>query len=136
MSGIRLEHVALWTRDLERMREFYLTALNGHCGARYENRHTGFRSYFVEFDGGARLELMSRPVDTVPGGPAAPVFGYAHVAFQLDSRSAVDEWVARLEAAGATILGRPRQTGDGYYEAVVVDPEHNTIELMAVAAVP
>lgn len=125
-----IEHVALWVRDLERMREFYVASLEGESGALYENPRTGFRSYFISFGGGARLELMRRPAaaDGVP--PASRDVGYAHVAFRLGSREAVDAAVARLESRGVAIVGRPRVTGDGYYEAVIADPEGNRVELM------
>ena len=130
MSVMRIEHVAIWTRDLERMREFYVALLQGQSGARYENSRTGFQSYFITFGDGARLELMSRPAGQVQERPISEVVGYAHVAFRLGSREAVDTLVAHLEAQGIAVLGPPRQTGDGYYEAVVEDPEGNKIELV------
>jgi lactoylglutathione lyase len=105
--------------------------LDGRGGPLYENPRTGFRSYFVSFDGGARVELMSRPAHE-PEQRAAEEhsLGYAHVAFRLGSREAVDAAVVRLEARDVPILGRPRVTGDGYYEAVIADPEGNRIELV------
>ena len=105
--------------------------LDGRSGALYENPRTGFRSYFVSFDEGARLELMSRPADEPEcRAPEDRSLGYAHVALRLGGREAVDAVVARLEAQGIAILGRPRVTGDGYYEAVIADPEGNRIELV------
>lgn len=112
----RLEHVALWTNDLERLREWYERELGGRAGGRYANAATGFSSYFVEFDGGARLELMSMP-------GREPGLG-AHVAFSLGSRDAVNAVAASLGAVES-----PRTTGDGYYEAVVLDPDGNRVEL-------
>lgn len=105
--------------------------LDGRSGALYENARTGFRSYFVSFDEGARLELMSRPAHEPEHRPLEDhSLGYAHVALRLGSREAVDGAVARLEAQGVAILGRPRVTGDGCYEAVIADPEGNRIELV------
>jgi lactoylglutathione lyase len=130
MTGIRIEHVALWTRDLERMRDFYVAGLGGQSGALYANPRTGFRSYFISFGDGARLELMSRPAASAQNTPESGEAGYAHVSFRVGSREAVDAAVARLESQGVAILGRPRVTGDGYYEAVIADPEGNRIELM------
>lgn len=127
---VRIEHVALWVRDLERMRRFYLTSLDGQSGPLYENPGTGFRSYFVSFGGGARLELMSRRGEADPSVPAPRDGGYGHVAFRFGSREAVDAAVSRLESQGVVIVGRPRVTGDGYYEAVITDPEGNRVELM------
>jgi lactoylglutathione lyase len=129
MSEIRLEHVAVWAWDVERMREFYVTMLHGQSSVLYENSRTGFRSYFISFRDSARLELMSRQSGPRREESEPAVFGYAHVAFRLGSRAAVDAWVARLEAQGVAVLGRPRQTGDGYYEAVVADAEGNAVEL-------
>ena len=131
MTEVHLEHVALWARDLERLRAFYVSALGGRSGPPYANPRTGFRSYFVAFGGGARLELMSRSGAPMSERPEGDVQGYAHVAFRLGSRAAVDALTAELEAAGVAVLGRPRVTGDGYYEAVVADPEGNRIELVA-----
>jgi lactoylglutathione lyase len=105
--------------------------LGGRSGALYENPRTGFRSYFVSFDDGARLELMSRPAhEPEQRAPEDHSLGYAHVALGLGGRERVDAVVARLEAEGVAILGRPRVTGDGSYEAVIADPEGNRIELV------
>ena len=128
---MHVEHVAVWARDLERLCAFYVEALAGRSGPLYENPRTGFRSYFVSFDGGARLELMSRADVASPRAPADAAPGLAHVAFRVGSREAVDTTVARLEAAGAAITSRPRTTGDGCYEAVIEDPEGNRLEIVA-----
>jgi lactoylglutathione lyase len=126
---IRIEHVAIWTRDLERMREFYIDLIGGQSGPLYENARTGFRSYFISFAEGARLELMSRPATQIGVASVDYSPGYSHVAFRVGSRKAVDELVVRLELQGVAILSRPRVTGDGYYEAVIADPEGNRVEL-------
>ena len=129
MSDFRLHHVALWTRNLEQMRAFYVDVLGGTSGSRYENPRTGFQSYFISFSDGPRVELMSRPSEG--GAPStAPGCGYAHIALSVRSRTAVDEAVARLRGCGVTVSSEPRTTGDGYYEAVVEDPEGNKIELV------
>jgi len=117
----RIEHVALWTDALEPLRAWYERWLGGRSGPRYENAETGFGSYFLEFKGGARLELMRMPGQE-PGLRA-------HVAFALGSQGRVDALVAELRAAGVQVLNGPRTTGDGYYEAVVTDPDGNRVEL-------
>ncbi len=125
-----IAHLAIWVEDLELMRDFYLEALGGSSGERYENPSTGFNSYFVSFGEGARLELMSSP-DIGPRlpHPSEHSAGYAHMALALGTREEVDTKVSALERSGVTIVSRPRVTGDGYYEAVVLDPEGNRLEL-------
>jgi lactoylglutathione lyase len=125
---MRVEHVAVWTRDLERLRTFYERWLGATAGERYERRETGFASYFLSFADGARLELMSRP--DLPAG-VDQATGLTHVAFSLGSEAGVDELTAELAAAGVEVLDGPRRTGDGYYESVVLDPDGNRIELVA-----
>lgn len=126
----RLVHVALWTRDLERLRAFYVAVIGGRAAAKYVNSRTGFESYFVELGGGARLELMTGG-NVAPRGDGGASVGYAHVALSVGSRAAVDALVARLAGKGVRVLSAPRTTGDGYYEAVVEDPDGNAVEIVA-----
>jgi lactoylglutathione lyase len=127
---MRIEHVALWTSDLQRARDFYTTHLGAQAGALYHNPRTGFRSYFLRFADGARLELMQRPdVGPRPGAPGHESGGYAHIALALGSEAAVDGLTEQLRRAGVTVLSAPRRTGDGYYESVVLDPDGNRLEL-------
>ena len=127
---VGIHHVAVWVVDLDRARAFYVDALGGRSGPAYHNPRCGFRSYFVAFGEGASLELMSR-ADVGPGAREAVATGYAHVALSVGSEAAVDAMVQALEARGTAIESRPRRTGDGYYEAVVLDPEGNRIEITA-----
>src|SRR5262249_37048428 len=120
----RIEHVALWTDDLERSLSFYVEHLGGRASVLYRNDTTGFESYFLDFGGGARLELMRMP--TRPRSE-----GNGHIAFTLGSEAAVDAKTEELRGAGFEIAGEPRRTGDGYYESVVVDPDGNLVELTA-----
>jgi lactoylglutathione lyase len=128
---VKIEHLALWTEDLERARRFYETHFAARAGAPYQNARTEFRSYFLSFASGARLELMQRP-DIAPRPTAngeRETIGLAHFALSLGSEAAVDEMTARLRTAGARVVSEPRRTGDGYYESVVLDPDGNRIEL-------
>lgn len=127
-TPLRVDHVALWVADLERMREFYVGVLGGMSGPLYENPRTGFRSYFVTFTQ-SRLELMWEP-GRRRKGPEVGGFGYAHVAMSAGSPAGVDERIAELEGRGVRVVGAPRVTGDGYYEAVIEDPEGNRIEFV------
>ena len=130
MDATRIEHVAIWVRDLEGMCQFYVAMLGAKDGTPYQNPHTGFRSIFLSFGDGARVELMSQS-GQIPDKSQPSGFGYAHLAPRLGTTAAVDGTVARLESQGVVILSQPRVTGDGYYEAVLADPEGNRIELMA-----
>ena len=124
---VNIEHVAVWVCDLDRMCTFYTEALGGVSGDLYENPVTGFKSYFVSLGEGARLELMYLPGQRLP--PPDIVAGFAHIALALGSRDAVDVAVAALRRRGVPIESEPRVTGDGYYEAVILDPERNRVEL-------
>ncbi len=125
---IRIEHIALWTRDVERLRAFYEHYFGATAGARYENPRKQFQSYFLSFEEGARVEVMHSP--RVGGADASEErFGYAHLAISLGSEAAVDALTGRLRADGYRVADGPRRTGDGYYESVVHDPDGNRIEL-------
>lgn len=129
---MRIEHVALWTGDLERLRAFYVDVLGASAGPKYVNPRTGFESYFLSFAEGARLELMRRPdVAARAEAGSAEAHGWAHVALAVGSREAVDELAARLRARGQQVDSGPRQTGDGYYEVALRDPDGNRLEVMA-----
>lgn len=127
--NVRLEHVALWVRDLDAVAAFYARYFDARVGARYENPRKGFQSRFVEFGSGARLEIMARS-DVVTRGPVDSL-GWAHVAIVVGDEAAVDALAARFEAGGVALLDGPRRTGDGYYEFVVQDPEGNRVEVTA-----
>ncbi len=126
---VRLEHVGLWVRDLDAVAAFYAKYFAANIGARYQNPRKGFESRFLEFAGGARLEIMRR--GDVSPRQAAEQLGLAHVALTVGDEATVDALAARLESEGFPILDGPRRTGDGYYECVVCDPEGNRVEIAA-----
>jgi len=125
-----IEHVALWARDLDVLCLFYAKAFGATVGPLYENKAKGFKSRFLSFESGARIEIMStsqlQPVEYEAG---AQRMGLTHLAFSLGSESRVNELTAKLKSEGALLVDGPRHTGDGYYESVVLDPEGNRIEL-------
>ena len=126
---MKLEHVAIWAVEIELMRTFYERYFDARSSAKYENERKKFTSYFLTFPEGGRLELMHRPdIQRIGDSPSSQEFiGYAHLGVQLGSRAAVDALTKRLERDGFPILDGPRQTGDGYYESMVADPEGNRI---------
>ena len=127
---MRIEHAALYVRDLEEARAFFARYFGAVRGPMYHNSRTDFRSYFLSFDGGARLELMTRPQLQRQERPAFCT-GYTHLAFSLGGREAVDALTARLAADGYEVKSGPRVTGDGYYESCVLDPDGNEVERTA-----
>ena len=128
MTPLRVHHVALWVADLERMHRFYVSVLGGTSSPLYENPRTGLRSYFVTF-ADCRIELMWRARrQESRADPGA--LGFAHVAMSAGTRAGVDARIAELRRAGVAVVGEPRVTGDGYYEATIEDPEGNRIEIV------
>lgn len=127
---MRIEHIALWTSDLERIKTFYTRYFDAVAGTHYTNPHKGFESVFLTFASGARIEVMKtatlQPLE-IPAG--AQRMGLTHVAFAVGSEARVDELTGRLRNDGYPVLDGPRRTGDGYYESVVLDPDGNRIEL-------
>ncbi len=125
---MKIEHVAIYVNDLDAAKDFFIRYLGGTSNDGYHNPRTGFRSYFITFDGGARLELMNKPgLDDQE--KSLNRTGYAHVAFSVGSKKRVDELTAELKAAGYQVVSGPRTTGDGYYESCIVAIEGNQIEI-------
>jgi lactoylglutathione lyase len=127
---VTVAHVAIWTRDLERLRDFYVRFLGARPGPLYRSARRPFESCFLSFEEGARLELMRIP-DLAAAPGSDPRVGLAHVAFAVGGRERVDALTAELRAQGFAVVGEPRTTGDGYYESVVLDPDGNVVELTA-----
>src|SRR5512137_3155812 len=132
---MKLEHAALWTPDLEASRSFYTRYFGARAGARYENPVTGFRSYFLTFEGGSRMELMQLPgIAPRDGAPDLQRIGLVHLAFDAGDEAAVETLTQTLRRDGYRVVGEPRRTGDGYYESTVLDPDGNRIEIAAMPA--
>ena len=129
---MRIEHVALWTKDLERMKDFYVEFFQGKTNEKYVNPKTDFESYFIAFDSGARLEIMQKA--SIPenrNDVDEQYTGFIHVAISTASRGNVDELTNRLRGEGYRVVSEPRTTGAGYYESCVLDPDGNRIEITA-----
>ena len=125
---MKIEHVAMYVNDLEAAKEFFVRYLGGRANDGYHNKTTDFRSYFLSFDGGARLEIMRKPQMVDPEKDLNRT-GFVHVAFSVGSKEKVDELTARLKADGFPVVSGPRTTGDGYYESCIVGIEDNQIEI-------
>jgi lactoylglutathione lyase len=126
---MKIEHVAIWTRDLERLKEFYVKYFDVEVNSKYVNPKRGFESYFLRFDPGARIELMSLPSLSDAEKSDLPIIGYAHIAISLGSKEAVDGLTSKLQSDGHVLVSGPRLTGDGYYESVFLDPDGNQLEI-------
>jgi lactoylglutathione lyase len=127
---MRIEHVALWTCDLDRIAEFYGAYFGATTGARYANPAKGFESLFLTFGDGARLEVMKTSMlEPVRHQPGAERLGLTHLAVSVGSKQGVDELTNRLRQDGYEVVDGPRVTGDGYYESVVLDPDGNRVEV-------
>ena len=123
-----IEHIAMYVNNLEVARDFFVKYLGGRSNDGYHNKTTGFRSFFISFNGGARLEIMTKPELQDQKKPLNRT-GYAHIAFSVGSKERVDELTEQLRADGYEVVSGTRTTGDGYYESCIVVIEGNQIEI-------
>jgi lactoylglutathione lyase len=128
-----LEHAAIWTRQLETLKNYYIKYFGGVSNEKYINKNKGFESYFISFGSGARLELMSRPdiPENLNDTVGSQHLGLIHLAFGVETMAEVDRKCEELKSEGFPILSGPRKTGDGYYEFETLDPDNNRIEVTA-----
>jgi lactoylglutathione lyase len=127
---MHIDHIAIWTQDLERLKTFYETYFGAQAGPKYTNPRNGYQSYFLTFTNGSRLELMVRPDIPLSLNDIQSQFtGFIHISLAVGSMEMVDELTQRLAAAGYPIMDGPRRTGDGYYESQVLDPDGNRLEI-------
>jgi len=126
---MKLNHIALYVNDLEKMRSFYETYFNAKANKMYHNPKTGLKTYFLEFEGSGRIEIMTKDNLNSIAKELNNV-GYIHVAFSVGSKDKVDELTKLLENDGYKVISKPRTTGDGYYESCVIDPEGNQVEIV------
>lgn len=127
---MKIEHLAIWTENIEITKDFYIKYFNMLCGEKYTNTQKQFTSYFLSFkDGDTRIELMHRPDIDNPESKKGITNGLTHFAISVGSKELVNSITERLRADHYVIQGEPRTTGDGYYESVILDPEGNFIEI-------
>jgi len=127
---MKIEHIAFWVQDLERVKAFYETYFGAVSNEKYHNPIKNFQSYFLSFKEGARIELMHKPdVQGVSQTYENQRLGVVHLAISVGSKEKVDSLTSQLKNDGFQVVGQPRTTGDGYYESVILDPENNIIEI-------
>ena len=122
-----IEHIAMYVNDLEETREFFVKYFNATSNEGYHNKTTDFRSYFLTFDNGARLEIMNKP-QMSDEEKCFNRTGYIHIAFSLGSKDAVDVLTERMKNDGYNVISGSRTTGDGYYESCVIGIEGNQMK--------
>ena len=126
---MRIEHIALFCKDLEQMRQFFLDYFEAVSNEQYHNPRTGLRTYILSFtEGSTRLELMQRP-DVADANPSVAAIGYIHISIAVGSKRGVDLLTRRLADDGYPVVSSPRTTGDGYYESCILGPEGIQIEV-------
>ena len=125
---MKIEHIAMYVQDLEKTRDFFVKYFAAKSNAMYHNPNTDFKSYFLSFDDGARLEIMQKPgVEAQTENQMRT--GFIHMAISVESKEQVDKLTETLKQDGYTVTSGPRTTGDGYYESCVVAVEGNLIEI-------
>ena len=125
---MKIDHIAMYVSDLEGAKDFFIRYFDAVSNEGYHNKTTNFRSYFLTFRDGARLEIMNKP-GLNDEKKSSSRTGYIHLAFSTGSKAAVDALPARLHADGYPVLSGPRITGDGYYESCVEGFESNLVEI-------
>lgn len=128
---MKIDHIAIWSTDIEKLRSFYIDYFGAGSNERYENRGNGFSSYFLSFDSGCRLELMQ--MDSIPPNSNDVIRQYQgliHMAISVEGEEQVRSLTERLRGDGYTVVSEPRRTGDGYYESCILDPDQNRVEIV------
>lgn len=125
---MKIEHIAMYVNDLEKAKEFFTIYFNGKTNDGYHNPKTDFRSYFLTFEDGCRLEIMNKPAMEDPQ-KALTRTGFIHIAFSVGTRENVDSLTSQLKQDGYEVISGPRTTGDGYYESCIIGLEGNQIEI-------
>ncbi|MGF6905647.1 VOC family protein [Fusobacterium sp. PH5-44] len=126
---MKLDHIAIYVSDLEKMKEFYIKYFDAKYNSKYQSARSTLETYFLTFEcGETRLELMTRK-DIIDKEKAVYRTGYTHMAFNVGSKEKVDELTKKLEEDGFKVISEPRMTGDGYYESCILDPEGNQVEI-------
>lgn len=129
---MRIDHIAIWTSNLEGLRDFYIRYFDASSSEIYYNHSKEFRSYFLKFDGDCRIEIMEMPrIPASKNDVMKQHLGIIHFAIHVGTKDRVNQLTEIIRKDGYKVIGEPRTTGDGYYESIVLDPDGNRVELMA-----
>jgi lactoylglutathione lyase len=128
---MKIEHIGIFTAQIEVLKNYYSRYFGAISNKMYYNETKQFRSYFLSFKSGARIELMSKPgiPENLNDTKIKQHNGLIHFAFELENMQEVDNKAKELTKDGFLIIDGPRKTGDGYYEFVTLDPDSNRIEI-------
>lgn len=127
---MKIAHIALWTRQLEQQAHFWVAFFNGKINEKYcSQTNPGFESYFVKIGEDIAIELMTKPGLSEKTADNNHT-GWVHLAIAVGGAENVDR-LAKHAGAQGILVSAPRTTGDGYYEAVIKDPDGNLIEIVA-----
>jgi len=124
---MKIDHSAIYTPDLERSKTFYCHYFGFTAGEKYINKLKQFESYFLQADGDARLELMTRPGLSYSDNTNQA--GFAHIALSVGSEENVSSLTQIIADDGYRLVSAPRRTGDGYFESSIQDPDGNLVEI-------
>lgn len=127
---MKIDHVAIYVNDLEAEKDFFVKYFDAKAGSKYTNFRSDFSNYFLRFEDSSRLEIMTRNTSVDAAKPRYRT-GYHHISICVGDRKDVDDMMKKFEADGVQVVSGARTTGDGYYAAVIVDPEGNEIEIIA-----
>lgn len=128
---MKIDHIAIWTRNLEGMRNFYIHYFDASSTEIYYNHSKEFRSYFLSFNGECKLEIMEMPrIPSSKNDIIKQFIGLIHFAINVGSKGKVDQLTNLLRMDGYRVIGEPRTTGDGFYESIILDPDGNRVEIM------
>jgi lactoylglutathione lyase len=127
---MKIDHVAMYVNDLEAEKNFFIKYFDAKAGSKYTNFRSDFSNYFLKFEDGSRLEIMTRN-SSVDDKKIRYRTGFHHIAISVGDRKDVDDMMKKFDADGVIVVSGARTTGDGYYAAVIVDPEGNEIEIIA-----
>lgn len=128
-KSMKIDHIAVYCKDLEKMRNFFTAYFGASSNEPYHNPRTGLRTYFLSFPGNdTKLEIMTRPGLT---GQHTSQYstGYVHLSFSVGGKEHVDRLTQQLSTAGYAVTDGPRTTGNGHYESCILGPEDIQIEI-------